>query len=96
MTPAKKKGRSPRKPAPTEGEIEKLRQLQIEAERLKAKLLQAQLERDILQETINILKSRPRRRPEQTEERGEGNGDRRPAEPVSTTHAAEDDASDPQ
>lgn len=59
MTPAKKKGRPPRKPAPTEGENEMIRQLQIKAERLQAELLQAQLERDILQETINLLKKDP-------------------------------------
>lgn len=35
------------------------------------------MEVDILKETINVLKKRPRRRLERPEEQGEGSGDRR-------------------
>lgn len=45
---------------------------------LKDQIREMQLEIDLLKETMNIIKKRPRRRHESPEEQGEGSGSRRP------------------
>ena len=45
---------------------------------LKAQMIDMQMEIDILKETINVLKKRPRRRSDSSHESGEGSDNRRP------------------
>ncbi len=45
---------------------------------LKAQMLDMQMEIDILKETINVLKKRPRRRSDSSQEQGEGSDNRCP------------------
>ena len=45
---------------------------------LKAQMLEMQMEIDILKETINVLKKRPRRRSDSSQEPREGSDNRRP------------------
>ena len=49
-------------------------------EDLKEKMLDMQMEIDILKETINVLKKRPRRRSDGSQEQREGSDHRRPEE----------------
>lgn len=58
-----------------------------EVESLRKQMYELQLEVDILKETINVLKKRPRRRLEGPEEQGESSGNRR--------HEGEVPATDP-
>lgn len=62
-----------------------------EIESLRKQMYELQLEVDILKETINVLKKRPRRRQEEPEEQGEGSGDRRHEREVSATGPASKD-----
>ncbi len=47
-------------------------------ETIKAQMTDMQMEIDILKETINVLKKRPMRRSESSQEQGEGSDNRRP------------------
>ena len=49
-------------------------------EDLKEKMLDMQMEIDILKETINVLKKRPRRRSDGSQEQRKGSDHRRPEE----------------
>ena len=49
-------------------------------EAVKEQMLDMQMEIDILKETINVLKKRPRRRADSSQESGEGSDNRRPEE----------------
>ena len=48
-----------------------------EIETLRDQMYELQMEVDILKETLNIFKKRPRRRPQKPEKQGKGSGDRR-------------------
>ena len=62
-----------------------------EVESFRKQIYELQLEVDILKETINVLKKRPRRRLERPEEPGEGSGDRcREIEVPATSPASKD------
>ncbi len=50
----------------------------IEVEQLKSQMQDMQLEMDILKETLEVLKKRPRRRYDSSQEPREGSDNRRP------------------
>ena len=49
-----------------------------EVQKLKAQMQDMQMEIDILKETLNVLKKRPRRRSDISQEQGEGSDNRHP------------------
>ena len=62
-----------------------------EVENLRKQMYELQMEVDILKETINVLKKRPRRRLESLEEQGKGSGNRRHEGDVSTAGSTPED-----
>ena len=64
-----------------------------EVELLRKQIYELQLEVDILKETINVIKKRPRRRLEEPKEQGEGSGNRRHEGEVPATNTASKDES---